>query len=640
MTSLQQSIVAQTQKLMHQKESLILEHQQQINQLENQYARYVQELLAKKAELHAKFTRVFYQRLDRIHQEMLSLSHNMRPPRQRAVPANSGAANIRRQASSRPGVSSTYLLDEPVAIHNEVPTPPPQRRSQRRSARNKSNGPYALRPASPSSVSSDESVCSDEERDQRAFSTNGEFDSNRRRNHNHADNNEPDHDMDIDDENEHTETPNISVSVQDAQCVQNHLHKQPAGDDQKDEEHEFDSNRRRNHNHADNNEPDHDMDIDDENEHTETPNISVSVQDAQCVQNHLHKQPAGDDQKDEEQVPEPQGIASKTWLSTYIQNKENTASLPEQEAIFAKQPQPMITLDMTGLTDDDHEEISDILDKLSTNGMFAKCTHLRIVSPPLSIQQDLAKSIGPLTKLQTAVFDGVSFFPLMKLLANIPEELTMQCMELNNIEIRLPLYPEFETNYDYVDEEEINYAIARILSCKKLTICRWRTPQRFWNDYLAKFQVKFRHSKSFMREGYLRQKVERCPLKSLVFYGGVPKEDDIPHFIMQMLVKHFSSQLESLDVDFVDQDLYKACMPWMFQKTINKNLCFPNLRSIGYAWRDDQSLLLLEIVSKTSPCIRHAKLMLPEEPITKRFRQIMEKLTRSNVKIEQFPFAK
>jgi len=573
MTSLQQSIVAQTQKLMHQKESLILEHQQQINQLENQYARYVQELLAKKAELHAKFTRVFYQRLDRIHQEMLSLSHNMRPPRQRAVPANSGAANIRRQASSRPGVSSTYLLDEPVAIHNEVPTPPPQRRSQRRSARNKSNGPYALRPASPSSVSSDESVCSDEEREQRALNTNDEFDSNRRRNHNHADNNEPDHDMDIDDENEHTETPNISVSVQDAQCVQ-------------------------------------------------------------------RKQSAGDDQKEEEQLPEPHGIASKAWLSTYIQNKENTESLPEQEALLAKQPQPMITLDMTGLTDDDHEEISDILDKLNTNGLFAQCTHLRIVSPPPSIQQDLAKSIGPLTELQTVVFDGVSFFPLMKLLANIPEELTMECMELNNIEIRLPLYPEFETNYDYVDEEEINYAIARILSCKKLTICRWRTPQRFWNDYLAKFQVKFRHSKSFMREGYLRQKVERCPLKSLVFYGGVPKEDDIPHFIMQMLVKHFSSQLESLDVDFVDQDLYKACMPWMFQKTINKNLCFPNLRSIGYAWRDDQSLLLLEIVSKTSPCIRHAKLMLPEEPITKRFRQIMEKLTRSNVKIEQFPFAK
>ena len=72
-------------------------------------------------------------------------------------------------------------------------------------------------------------------------------------------------------------------------------------------------------------------------------------------------------------------------------------------------------------------------------------------------------------------------------------------------------------------------------------------------------------------------------------------KDDIPHKIVEYFIKHFGTKLEEIKIDFDNQKIWHGCMPWLYQKTINKNLHLENLRNLEFKWRDDHSLLFLNM---------------------------------------------
>ena len=102
--------------------------------------------------------------------------------------------------------------------------------------------------------------------------------------------------------------------------------------------------------------------------------------------------------------------------------------------------------------------------------------------------------------------------------------------------------------------------------------------------------------------------------------------------MVEYFIKHFGTKLEGFKVDFVNKSLWHGCMPWLYQKTINKNLNLESLKFLEFRWRDDHSLLLLKVVAKKSKMIENIKLILPDRDLVANELKIISNLeTKANV---------
>ena len=209
-------------------------------------------------------------------------------------------------------------------------------------------------------------------------------------------------------------------------------------------------------------------------------------------------------------------IGDDEWLLTFI---ENINVLRHHQ--FESNIEQKIVLNMTDLDNDDAEYISEILEKLKMNGLFEQCQYLIIKFPPKCIVQDLYHLIGKLSSIKSLTLNGMTFFPMVRIINKIQIDTIKEfdLLKMVNITTRRPLYIEYLENERHVDEQEIDECILRMLSCKELSICHWKNPGEYGHPYLARFQRKFNKSQAAMNE-ILHQQIKKCPIKCIEFYGG------------------------------------------------------------------------------------------------------------------------
>ena len=103
------------EKLEYDKQCLFIEHNNKIQELEISYNKYIQELLQKKAELHSSLNQLYYQRLNKINNEIIYLSTGK--IQSESITRMSSNINVNFNVNSINSSSNNYLLTNPININ-------------------------------------------------------------------------------------------------------------------------------------------------------------------------------------------------------------------------------------------------------------------------------------------------------------------------------------------------------------------------------------------------------------------------------------------------------------------------------------------------------------------------------------------
>ena len=169
-------------------------------------------------------------------------------------------------------------------------------------------------------------------------------------------------------------------------------------------------------------------------------------------------------------------IGEDSWLRDFMDCMGNIHWSKLQYQMSEEQK---IIINMKGISDEHREYVRNILQKLKMNGLFERCKYLHIISPLKSISQSLYQLIGRLPSIKTIIFESMTFFPMSRIINKIPENTVLDLLKMDYIATKQPQYPEYLADEAHVDEDDVHGFVAKVLSSKTVSICKWSNPGEY-----------------------------------------------------------------------------------------------------------------------------------------------------------------